>query len=225
MDFSFDPASHIYTRNGRQVPATTRILDHAGLVSYDLVRSEILERKSRIGTAVHAATHFYDTDDLDWSSIMDDDEICNRVRAWISFRKDTGFVPRRIEEQFVATVHGMEYGLTVDREGILGRNECIVELKTSAAVQPFWAIQLAGYALGLPERPPQPTENHGPSLVSPSARALFARRRRVAVQLLPDARYKMWPFDDYFDAEVFMAALCITHWKLQHNAPIRRIEE
>lgn len=202
---------------GRTIPSCTRTLDHAGLVSYDMVRKEILDRKSTIGTLVHLGAQYYDEGTLDWSSFNGDNpadcDTKGRIEAWANFRGDTGFVPRLIEEPYIATIHGMTYGLKIDREGLMRGQEAIVEIKNAANVEPWWGIQLAGYALGVPDG------KHS------SARALFARRRRMAVQLFPDGRYKKVDYIDSQDAEIFISTLHITQWKLKNGSPLRKIEE
>jgi hypothetical protein len=219
MAFAYDDATHRYFQDGREVPACTRVLDHAGLVSYEMVRTEILERKSLIGTYVHLGAQFYDEGTLglrkglDWSSL--DEKTRGRVEAWAAFRAETGFVPRLIEERFLAELNGMKYGLTVDREGMFRKQEAVIDLKTSAAFAHHWGLQLAGYAMGVPDFEGKVT----------SPFALFARRRRIAVQLFEDGRYKMHEFSSRRDADIFSAALAISWWKSEHGTPIRRIEE
>lgn len=213
MALVFDGATHSYTLDGIIIPSVTRTLDQAGLVSYDMVRQDILERKSILGSLVHQACHFYDEQDLDFSSLSDD--IKWRVEAWANFRSDTGFVPRRIEKRYVATVHGMTYGLTIDREGLFKKDEAIIDLKTSATIEDWVAIQTAGYALGVPD--------FDGKVLSPLA--LFHRRRRMAVQLLANGKYKKRDFEDRADATVFISGLHITHWKLEHGSTLRKIEE
>ncbi len=158
------------------------------------------------------ATQYYDTGELDWASL--DDYSKGRTEAWVNFRNDTGFVPRLIEERYIAVVNGMSYGLTIDREGLMRGKETIIEIKTSAAAEPWWAIQTAGYALGVPG----PDPNSSP-------RALFARRRRMAVQLFADGRYKKYDYVDNQDADVFMSGLHVATWKLSQGDKLRTIEE
>jgi hypothetical protein len=217
--YTFDESTHSYARGGRTVPSVTRVLDHAGLVSYDMVRKEVLERKSLIGRRVHEATQYYDQGDLDWTGFNPDNpydvEIKGRTEAWANFCKDIGFVPRVIEERYTATIQGMTYGLTVDREGLIRDRECIIDIKNAATIEPWVAIQTAGYALGVPD----PLGRGGTN------RLLFIRRRRMAVQLFPDGSYKKYEFEDRGDAEVFIAALYLAQWKLSHGTELRPIEE
>lgn len=212
-DFTFDENSHTYhTRNGI-VPGVTRILDHSGLVDYGMVRQEIMERKSILGSLVHQATHFADEQDLDFSSLSED--VKPRVDAWLSFRADTGFIPRRIEKRYIATVNSMTFGLTVDREGLFKKDEVIIDLKTSAVIADWCGIQLAGYALGVPDFDGKD--------VSPMA--LFYRRRRMIVQLLETGKYRKFDYNDKQDARVFISALHISNWKMAHGSALRKIEE
>jgi hypothetical protein len=217
MAFTFEPSTHSYALNGIVVPSCTRCLDHAGLVSYDMVRREILERKSRIGVLVHQATHYYDEGQLDWNSVHE--KIRGYVEGWANFREVTGFVPRRIEQSFCATINGMPVGLTPDREGLFQKREAIVDLKTSSTEQDWWAIQLAGYALGVPDFYGVAT-----SLES-SPIALFVRRRRIAVQLFETGKYRKFDYSEREDANVFISALHLTHWKLKQGNKLRMIEE
>jgi hypothetical protein len=216
--YAFDEVTHAYALGGRCVPSVTRVLDHAGLVSYDMVRKDILDRKSNLGTLVHRACEYYDQGDLDWSYFDADNpadqDVKGRLQAWASFRADTGFAPRLIEERYIAIFNGMSYGLTVDRLGFMRGTEAVVEIKNAASVEPWWAIQLAGYALGVPDV----DGSVGP-------RSLFARRRRMVVQLFPDGRYKKYDFTEYQDAEVFSWTLGIAHWKLMKGSALRKIEE
>src|SRR5216683_1940928 len=106
-------------------------------------------------------------------------------------------------KRYVATVNGMTYGLTVDREGFFKKDEAIIDLKTSAAVAPWCGIQLAGYALGVPD--------FEGKIMSPLT--LFYRRRRMIVQLCENGKYKKFDFSDTHDANVFISALHITLWK------------
>jgi hypothetical protein len=209
MSFVFDEQTHAYSVNGICVPSVTRIIDHAGLVSFDAVRKDILERKSEIGTMVHLATHYYDEGQLDWDSL--DDRSRGRTDAWANFRAETGFVPRIIEQPYLATVNGMTFGLKPDRIGVFGKCEAIIDLKTSVSIEQWCAVQTAGYALGAPD------------LEDTSPITRFHRRRRLVVQLFEDGRYRKYDFSDRNDATVFISALHITHWKLANGDALRKI--
>src|SRR5207253_9068250 len=95
------------------------------------------------------------------------------------------------------------------------KQEAIVEIKTSTTVMDFWPAQLAGYALGVPD--------FNGLLASPIA--LFTRRRRMAVQLFADGRYKKFDYESRQDAQVFISALHISTWKMARGSKLRPIEE
>jgi len=212
----FDEATHAYSMNGYVVPSVTRIIDHAGLTSYEMVRKEILERKSTIGVLVHLATKFYDRGTLDWDSL--DNYTRGRTEAWAQFRRETGFEPRIIEEPFIASINGMTYGMTVDREGLMAGRPSIIEIKTTTNIAPWFGIQTAGYALGVPD----PSTGSG---AKATPRTLFARRRRMVVQLFEDGHYMKRDFNDPQDAEIFISSLHVTSWKLANGAKLRTIQE
>jgi hypothetical protein len=199
--------------NGLSVPSVTRVIDHAGLSSYEMVKREILERKSKIGQLVHLATKYFDKGTLDRDSL--DSYTRGRTEAWIQFRRDTGFEPRIIEEPFITCINGMNVGLTVDREGLMGGRPTIIEIKCTSNIEPWFGIQTAGYALGVPDPEGYPW----------TPRLLFAKRRRMVVQLFEDGTYKKKDFTDPQDAEVFLSGLHITSWKLANGEKLRKIEE
>jgi len=210
---TFEEATHAYRRDGLPIPSVTRILDHGGLVNFEMVRQDVLERKATIGTLVHLATKFYDQGDLDWNSL--DRYTRGRVEAWALFRKETGFTPRIIEEQYIANVQGMSFGLTVDREGLLRGTSTIIEIKTASAPSEWWGLQTAGYAMAVPD----PEEK----LLTPIT--CFMKRRRMAIMLLEDGSYKKIEHTENDDWQVFLWALGLTHWKLKKGKAFRKIEE
>lgn len=78
------------------------------------------------------------------------------------------------------------YGCTPD----LVRKNSIVEWKTSSRIYPEVAIQLAG-----------------------QVRAVGGVRSRIAIQLLPDGKFKRYTYEDVGDFDVLECALGIQKWK------------
>lgn len=78
------------------------------------------------------------------------------------------------------------YGCTPD----LVRVKSLVEWKTSSRIYPEVAIQLAG-----------------------QAEAIGGTRERIAVQLLPDGKFKRYTFEDEGDFRILRAAVEINKWK------------
>jgi hypothetical protein len=190
--FQFVPETHTYLLEGRAVPSVTQSLDGSGLVCYDHIPPDVLARKTEIGTAAHAACHYFDEGDLDTSTI--DPAIEGYVRAWHRFRAETDFAPRLLELRGIANIQGMPYGYTLDREGTFRGHDTIIEIKCTAAVEISWGPQTAAYELA------RRTEDG-------------IARRRIAVHLKPNGSYSLVPFNDANDYKVFVWALSLETWK------------
>lgn len=212
--FAFDEASHTYTQGSRVIPGCTRVLDHAGLTSFDNVKADVLERRGHLGRIVHTATHYMDEGTLNFDSVAR--EAIGYVMSWKQTARELSLQTTHLEHQFLADIDGMPCGMRLDRAGfIVGKKgQVIIDLKISRAAQPYHGIQLAGYALGLPMD----------GVESPLARFLL-RRRFVALLDQDGDRAKLVEFTDRNDAKVFQAGLAISHWKLNHGMAIKTLEE
>mgnify|MGYP000879340087 FL=1 len=188
---TFSEADHVYRLDGAIVPSVTQVPSLAGLVDLSQIDPARLAAASRRGTAVHLATEYDDTGDLDEASVTD--EVRPYLMAWRRFRADSGIVLELIEER-VAHV-GHRFAGTIDRVGrIKGRRE-IVDLK-SGTTQPTHGLQLAAYDLALPE-------DDEP-------------RGRLTVQLRRDGTYRVHRYDNPHDRATFLACVRVAHWKLAH---------
>lgn len=206
--FQFDEASHIYSidRGGKtiQIPGVTRILDTSGLVNYRFVRPDILERKSRLGKEIHRVTAMFDLKILDFDSV--DARVLPYLEAWMDFRRQTGFIPSRIEYRCIGEANGIQFGMTIDVSGFTGRRrniDTIVEKKATVSILPHHDVQTAGYSLGLPKKGIQ------------SALARFLSRRRIIVKLEPTGKARIHECDKREDAETFLHALWLSAWKMR----------
>jgi hypothetical protein len=189
--FQFVPEEHAYIQNGIRVPSVTQILELVGIVDYSHIPDSILDRKAEIGTAAHAAAHYYDEGDLDLNSVGE--EASPYVTAWMKFRAETNFKPDLIEYRGIANVDGMEYGYTLDRVGTFQGRPHLLEIKCTAAVEISWGPQTAAYELAL-----RPT----------TKQAL----RRMAVHLKPNGNYSLIELGDTKDYQIFKWALGLVHW-------------
>ena len=185
--FQFDPAKHLFTVDGVTVPSVTQILKSVGLINFAGIPASVLNHKRDVGSAVHLATHYLDEDALDWSTVSEECE--PYVRAYESFKRNSGFEPELIEYKSVAQVDGMRFGMIVDRTGVIGGKPTLLELKTGEP-SASWPVQLAGYKLGL-----------------------GGVRQRVALQLTKKGKYKIHTFADRNDEPIFKAALALCCWK------------
>jgi hypothetical protein len=210
-EFQFDELSHTYRVGGVIVPGVTRVIDHAGLTDYDNVRADILDRRSALGRVVHRCIHFWNQNDLDWATV--DERAKGYVESAIMLADDLKLQPRQVECQCVAELNGMLYGMQVDWEGFVGPDEALIDYKITRQAQPHHAIQLAGYALGLPHE----------KLTSSWARFL-ARKRFIAKLHEQGKRARLIPYESKNDAKVYESALVTTHWKLLMGKKIEPIE-
>jgi len=190
--FQFVPETHTYLTEGRVVPSVTQILECAGLVCYDHIPKPILDHKAEIGTAAHAAAHYFDEGDLEASTV--DDEVMPYLSGWIKFRRETNFTAKAIEQRGIASIDGMEYGYTFDRDGVLNGRPTLLEIKCTAGIEISWGPQTAAYEMAL-----RAQDGHA--------------RHRVAVHLKPNGTYSLISLSETKDYQVFRWALGLEVWK------------
>lgn len=193
----FDAATHTYRLNGRRLPSVTQITGTiAPMVG---IPREVLEAKADLGTAVHLATEYHDTGDLDWDSLPD--VVRPYMVAYGLFKLETGFIPTRIEARVCNETFG--YAGTLDRigtftrlKGVRATAPCLVDLKATYRIAPVYGVQTALYA----------------AAASPKKPLL-----RFALQLKPDGTYRLEQFSDPSDLAVGLAALTLMNWRERHN--------
>jgi hypothetical protein len=190
--FQFVPETHTYLKEGRAVPSVTQIIERAGLVCYDHIPKPILDHKAEVGTAAHAAAHYYDEGDLDLTTL--DDEVMPYLEAWMRFRNETNFLANAIEQRGIAMADGMEYGYTFDRDGLLNGRRTLLEIKCTASIEVSWGPQTAAYEMALRAKDGQ-------------------ARHRVAVHLKPNGTYSLIQLSEIKDYQVFRWALGLEVWK------------
>ncbi len=199
VNFSFDAERHAYVRldTGVIVPSVTQCLKATGLVNFDGIPVQVLERKARLGRLVHQATELLDKNE-DLTQFEIPDEVFPYLDGYVNFKADCHFRPTIIESRMLGEINGMVYGMQPDRVGELNGVLHLLELKSGTVVHPAFGVQLAGYSVGL----------YGPRPVLP----------RVVVQLGPTfpRGYKLHPCNNNSDFPVWMSALALTIWQ-QNN--------
>lgn len=201
--FAFDEITHRYTVNGEQIPSVTQILRESGLVDYSGIPEATLHYAAERSVAAHLACHYYDQNDLDPDSL--DPVILPYVAAWRQFREDCPLEILASEQSYLGNLDGLQFGMTLDRLVQFKYHpstETILDIKCTAAIHRWNAVQLAGYAIGLASGKP--------------AKRL-ARYARLIIHLRKDASYDLHPCEDSNDGEVFAAALRIAHWKMANT--------
>lgn len=174
---TFDAETHTYRVAGRITPSVTQVLEP--LQQLKGVPFEMLERAREFGNHVHLATHLYDLGTLEEATL--DTELAPYLAGWVKFRKDTGFHVVQSEAPMHSDLYG--YAGTPDKIGTLGRDVCVLDIKSG--VVPFTVgPQVAAYQ----------------RLISPMP------RKRLCVQLLPDT-YRVHELKDPRDFAWFQSAL------------------
>lgn len=209
-DLLFDAETHVYRhQDGRVVPNVTTILKDVGAaVDFDELAdissrlADQIEFRRQLGAVVHQDAHAFDDDDLIWASV--DAAAEPYVRAWETFRANTGLTPLTRERRVFHP--GLFYAGTLD--GIFaapGGGRVLVDLKIgdpeasacrfqTAAYWEAYRVEHCGHDHTLPER--------------------------WGVQLLPDRQvpYRISVYKDWRDFTIFQAFLVT----FNHQAARRR---
>ena len=191
---NFDPKTHIYKLNGRELVSVTTILEEAGMYVKPPVTAETLHWAQDKGTKIHDACHFLDDGDLDWNSL--DPMISGYVLAYQEFKKDTGFKPMLSEHKVHDTVFGIAGRM--DRFGFIHDRGVLVDIKTGP-VPKSTGLQLVAYGYMY-----DPTK-------------IFYR---MAVQLKINGTFKVtdYPISDYQrDLDTFLSAVRVVNWKRRNQ--------
>lgn len=189
---TFDEPTHVYRWNGVVAPSVTTIL--APLIDYSMVNPAVLERGRQLGSAVHRMTELHDQDDLDESSL--DDAMLQYLEGWKKFRRDTGFIPDTIERRMYHPQYG--YCGTSDRTGTIKRQKAVVDIKKMMTLGKVIGVQLAAY---------QAMHNLNGEGIT----------HRYALGLRPDGTYRLEPFLNPKDFNVFLSLLNVMNWRKENG--------
>lgn len=142
-----DHEFHKYFVDGKPFPgpSVTQALAQCGIADFSFVDEEIRERSMARGQSAHWMLALHDQGALDYRRVPK--AMRGYRKAWMEFRKNTGFTPERdwIERSFASP---MGYCGTVDRKGSFLDAKvgwCVLDLKTEN-VPAHAKFQLALYA-------------------------------------------------------------------------------
>ena len=185
---TFDDETHTYRHGDKVVPSVTQCLGR--LHDFGMIRKDILEAACQRGSFVHTLCEYLDESDLDESSVG---IYQGYLDAWIKFSADhkakwDGIEVRGYSERF-------GYAGTHDRHGTLNGVKFVIDIKTSAASHPVWALQLAAYRNLLSEKDPS-----------------WLLARMGTVQLRPDGTYKFIEWSDPDAWPAFMSLITLINW-------------
>lgn len=192
---------HDYTLKGVPIPGLTGMLARAGLYDYSQIPAPVLDAASRFGLQVHEYTHWYDEDDFDFADLDSFPAYRNCLIGWQQFRGDSGFIPYSIEQPMAVSIHGMTYGMKPDRFGHIRDKLTVVEIKTTANIEPHFHVQTAAQAIAVQHVDPLPA--------------------RIVVQLLKEpmrsGRCYRREEGHMMDHGAFLNVLAVEYWKRNHG--------
>jgi hypothetical protein len=180
----FEPRTHTYGIDGVPVISVTQVLVEAGIIDTKWFTTFARHR----GSMVHRAIQFRAEGVLDLNSI--DPKIQGYLDAEQRFIDDLGFVCEESERIVYSASRG--FAGSLDQLGHTPGYRCIVDYKTGPPGRPT-GIQLTGYADALKEETGEYVD------------------RLLAVQLMVDGRYKLFPYRANF--KVWRGALEVAKWK------------
>ena len=144
----FHEESHVYRNTkGTIVPSSTQVFSILGLSDFSMIDPATLAWKREYGNAVHAAVEYLVMGDLDWDTL--DEEIIAPVTGIECRLRDMKFEVEATEERRIASIHGMEYGMTLDLRGTIEhqgkRRYAVIDEKTGSKYEKYWRVQLGSY--------------------------------------------------------------------------------
>ncbi len=146
------------------------------------------EHSRERGSLAHLIIKWHCEDVLDIETV--DPVLWPYLDAWDSFVTDTGFVSDAVEVPLYNANY--RFAGTPDQIGKLYAAPSVIDYKTGA-MTPATGLQLAGYELL-------------------TGRCL----KRYGLQLTDKGKYKLTPFKDRNDRQVFLAALACWQWIRNH---------
>ena len=191
MTFAFYSAEHRYELHGHTVPSVSEII--APLVDYSMVPEERLNFARDRGTAVHAACHLDDIDDLDESTV-DAEHVLPYLIAWRKFKRDHNPAIELSEEPLYH--EGLRFAGTPDKWMVINGARIGGDLKTVAQMSPVTGVQLSGYQLLVKDRKG------------------WGARERWGIQLRKDGSYRVTKYPD--ETATFLSLLNLYNWRKKH---------
>jgi len=178
----FEAKGHKYftDKDRIELPSVTAILSDMGFID----KSFFTDYGCTRGKFVHLACELEDRGELDEETL--DSALLPYLKAWRSFKRDTGFIIDAIEKPVCSLVYN--FAGTLDRTGMLNGAPAILDIK-SGAVSPWTALQLSAYEIA---------ENK--------------RLKRFAVQLMETGKYKLHTYTNPQDRQIFLSAVSCWHW-------------
>jgi hypothetical protein len=192
---TFEEDGHVYRYSGKVIPSVTQIIAPLYDNAFDFVKKETLERKRRLGQALHYAAELDDAGNLDEASLSE--ALRPYLAGWRKFKTEHRVTVVAAEQKLAAPQFW--FAGTVDRVLEIDGQRWTIDLKTTVEIHRAVGVQLAGYSL------------------------MVGDCRVGALRLLPDGTYRLEPFDKYLadDRRCFLGLLAQHHWRSKYAPPQR----
>jgi hypothetical protein len=202
MILTFDEATHTYHLGGAQIPNVTTILEP--LIDYSGIPWRIMEAARQRGDYVHKACELYCWGLLDEESI--EPEYKPYIEAFKKFMAETKFEPEFIEQRVFHSK--LRYAGTLDLGGILpplGRvrtpRRALIDIKTTFKLMASVGPQTAAYLEAWNSTAPKDQRFEV----------------RYGLHLQKTGQYKLLPFKEPSDMNIFLSCLNINNFMRKHK--------
>ena len=195
MLINFNEAKHEYSLDGEIIPGVTTIINDLYTPGPD---DEAMEIARDRGTKVHKACELYDLNVLDLEDL--DPVLQPYLNAWIQFRSDTGVSIIEIER--LVYHPKFRYAGKLDRVAMLNGKISVIDIKSSTVMLKLTGLQLAAY---------QAAYN-----ASIAGTDLPEATERYGLQLRADGKYRLVPYTDKTEFNVFIGCLNRYNWRLKY---------
>lgn len=204
-EITFREEDHTYWLGDKLVPGVTSLMKP--LFSYEWINEQVLERKSKLGTAVHFLTEIHDTG-RNANTYDIHPEVLPYFEAYLKFLSEVKPVWDVVEQNVFH--QGQMYAGRLDRFGLVYDLPSILDVKCVAQVTPGAFVQCSAYAEAYMNG-----NKFSPNVLQ--GRAIGTVHRHV-LQLKPDGTYRMHQSKSSHreDLAVFLSCLNIHRWKERH---------
>lgn len=125
----FYDEGHRYTVDGEEVPSVSEITRFIYREVYSTVMQSAVDAAAERGAKIHKAAEALDK----FGSVQIDDDIVAYVKAYVAFLKDYSPKWERIEW---SVNNGIIYAGTIDRYGLIGNENILLDIKSTANISP-----------------------------------------------------------------------------------------
>ena len=193
MKLTFDEANHAYKIDGAKIPSYSRISRSMGIVDYSDTPECFLESARRFGQSGHYATRLWDNKTIDIETLSAPLIPCLDAYKQFLLDYDVEIIPAYIETPICSFRY--RYGVTPDRIYLVKGELSIVELKFVETMKPGTSIQTAAQKLAAEEY------------------YKIKIKARYGLQITLDGKYKLYPYKEKSDENVWLCFLGAFNWK------------